>query len=241
MRGRWRGAASRGASRRDEAARGLPARPAGYRDARKRRRWRRARAAGQEARYVMEKLGIGDLVVLTSGSMRMAVEGVEGEKVACVWCHEGAIGRDAFDARLLKKWEYREEERPARSEGGSRSAASARAGASPTAPRSATSGRGASRAGTASRGRRSTSARTGDTAEARAAVRIRAPASPTVYGNSCGRKWLESGLLLFNGRLTVDARRARAGLFRRRWNGDRESPPLKGLSRSRACGCGPSP
>ena len=65
----------------------------------------------------MEKLGIGDLVVLTSGSMRMVVEGVEGEQVACVWCHEGAIGRDAFDARLLKKWEHREEERPARSEG----------------------------------------------------------------------------------------------------------------------------
>jgi hypothetical protein len=60
----------------------------------------------------MEKLEIGDLVVLTSGSMRMAVEGTEGEKVACVWCHEGAIGRDAFDARLLKKWEFREETRP---------------------------------------------------------------------------------------------------------------------------------
>ena len=65
----------------------------------------------------MEKLEIGDLVVLTSGSMRMAVEGVEGEKVACVWCHEGAIGRDAFDARLLKKWEFREEARP---EGGAK-------------------------------------------------------------------------------------------------------------------------
>jgi hypothetical protein len=64
----------------------------------------------------MENLGIGDLVVLTSGSMRMVVEGVEGDKVACVWCHEGTIGRDAFDARLLKKWEFREEERPARSE-----------------------------------------------------------------------------------------------------------------------------
>jgi len=64
----------------------------------------------------MEKPEIGDLVVLTSGSMRMVVEGVDGEQVACVWCHEGAIGRDAFDARLLKKWEHREEERPARSE-----------------------------------------------------------------------------------------------------------------------------
>lgn len=64
----------------------------------------------------MEKLEIGDLVVLTSGSMRMAVERVDEGNVACVWCHEGEIGRDAFDARLLKKWEFREEERP-RSEG----------------------------------------------------------------------------------------------------------------------------
>ena len=37
--------------------------------------------------------------------------------MACVWCHEGEIGRDAFDARLLKKWEHREEERPARARG----------------------------------------------------------------------------------------------------------------------------
>jgi uncharacterized protein YodC (DUF2158 family) len=62
----------------------------------------------------MEKFEIGDLVVLTSGSMRMAVEAVDGAQVACVWCHEGEIGRDSFDARLLKKWEHREEERPAR-------------------------------------------------------------------------------------------------------------------------------
>jgi uncharacterized protein YodC (DUF2158 family) len=66
-----------------------------------------------------EKLEVGDLVVLTSGSMRMAVEAVDGGQVACVWCHEGEIGRDAFDARLLKKWEFREEEpKPARAEGG---------------------------------------------------------------------------------------------------------------------------
>jgi uncharacterized protein YodC (DUF2158 family) len=63
----------------------------------------------------MEQLGIGDLVVLASGSMRMVVEGVEDGRVACVWCHEGAIGRDIFDARLLRRWEHREEEaRPAR-------------------------------------------------------------------------------------------------------------------------------
>jgi uncharacterized protein YodC (DUF2158 family) len=66
-----------------------------------------------------EKLEVGDLVVLTSGSMRMAVEAVDGGQVACVWCHEGEIGRDAFDARLLKKWAFREEEaKPARAEGG---------------------------------------------------------------------------------------------------------------------------
>ena len=68
-----------------------------------------------------EKLEVGDLVVLTSGSMRMAVEAVDQGRVACVWCHEGEIGRDAFDARLLKKWEFREEEaKPARAEGGAR-------------------------------------------------------------------------------------------------------------------------
>ena len=65
----------------------------------------------------MEKLEIGDLVVLASGSMRMAVEAVDEARVACVWCHEGAIGRDSFDARLLKKWEFREEDRPARRRG----------------------------------------------------------------------------------------------------------------------------
>jgi len=64
----------------------------------------------------MDKVEIGDLVVLTSGSMRMVVEGVDEGRVACVWCHEGAIGRDAFDAKLLKKWEHREEDRPARAE-----------------------------------------------------------------------------------------------------------------------------
>lgn len=66
----------------------------------------------------MEKFEIGDLVTLTSGSMRMAVEAVDEARVACVWCHEGEIGRDSFDARLLKKWEHREDDaRPARAEG----------------------------------------------------------------------------------------------------------------------------
>jgi uncharacterized protein YodC (DUF2158 family) len=77
----------------------------------------------------MEKFEIGDLVVLTSGSMRMAVEATDEGRVACVWCHEGEVGRDNFDARLLKKWEFREEERPARAEGGARPYRSDREGA----------------------------------------------------------------------------------------------------------------
>ena len=54
---------------------------------------------------------VGDLVVLISGSMRMAVEAVDGENIACVWCNEGEIGRDNFNAKLLKKWEVREDDR----------------------------------------------------------------------------------------------------------------------------------
>jgi uncharacterized protein YodC (DUF2158 family) len=66
----------------------------------------------------MEKFDIGDQVVLASGSMRMAVESVDGGQVACVWCHEGIIGRDAFDARLLRRWEHREDTRPVREPAG---------------------------------------------------------------------------------------------------------------------------
>ena len=53
---------------------------------------------------------IGDLVVLSSGSMRMGVEKVEGDLVHTVWCHEGTIGRDVFPAILLRKWEHREDD-----------------------------------------------------------------------------------------------------------------------------------
>jgi hypothetical protein len=56
----------------------------------------------------MKTLETGDLVVLISGSMRMAVEAVEDSTVRTVWCHEGVIGRDSFDARLLRKWEVNE-------------------------------------------------------------------------------------------------------------------------------------
>lgn len=55
---------------------------------------------------------MGDIVVLTAGSMRMAVENVQGEMISCIWCHEGTIGRDTFNAVLLKKWEHREDDRP---------------------------------------------------------------------------------------------------------------------------------
>lgn len=57
----------------------------------------------------MTELKTGDLVVLISGSMRMAVEAVDGDNVACVWCNEGEIGRDNFNALLLRKWEHRED------------------------------------------------------------------------------------------------------------------------------------
>ena len=64
----------------------------------------------------MARFHIGDLVVLKSGSMRMCVEGVDegADTVSTVWCNEGVIGRDAFPAILLNKWEYREENRPPR-------------------------------------------------------------------------------------------------------------------------------
>jgi hypothetical protein len=87
----------------------------------------------------MEHLQLGDLVVLTAGSMRMAVEAVDGDQVACVWCHEGKIGRDSFNAKLLKKWEHREDDhRPARAEGAAKPYRGEReGGAKPYAPRSA--------------------------------------------------------------------------------------------------------
>jgi hypothetical protein len=54
---------------------------------------------------------MGDIVVLTAGSMRMAVETIDQEKISTVWCNEGVIGRDTFSSVLLKKWEYREEDK----------------------------------------------------------------------------------------------------------------------------------
>jgi len=84
----------------------------------------------------MENPQIGDLVVLTAGSMRMAVETVDGENVSCLWCHEGKIGRDTFNAKLLKKWEFREDDRSARPAGGGKPYRGDRdGGGKPYAPR----------------------------------------------------------------------------------------------------------
>ncbi|MEM8871302.1 MAG: hypothetical protein AAF848_08110 [Pseudomonadota bacterium] len=58
---------------------------------------------------------IGDIVVLSAGSMRMAVEALDDDGVHTVWCHEGTIGRDTFPATLLRKWEHREDDRGSRS------------------------------------------------------------------------------------------------------------------------------
>lgn len=55
----------------------------------------------------MADFNIGDIVVLNSGSMRMAVETVEADIIHTVWCNEGVIGRDQFPAVLLRKWEER--------------------------------------------------------------------------------------------------------------------------------------
>jgi len=59
----------------------------------------------------MADFKVGDIVVLTAGSMRMGVESVEGDMVSTVWCNEGQIGRDTFNAILLKAWEHREDDR----------------------------------------------------------------------------------------------------------------------------------
>jgi hypothetical protein len=57
----------------------------------------------------VSKFEQGDMVVLISGSMRMAVESTEDETVNVVWCHEGRVGRDSFNEKLLNKWEVRED------------------------------------------------------------------------------------------------------------------------------------
>jgi len=56
----------------------------------------------------MADFKLGDIVALTAGSPRMAIESVEGDMVSTVWCNEGTIHRDSFNALLIKKWEVRE-------------------------------------------------------------------------------------------------------------------------------------
>ena len=47
----------------------------------------------------MSELKIGDIVVLTAGSMRMAVESINKQKVSTVWCNEGVMALNGmFDA-----------------------------------------------------------------------------------------------------------------------------------------------
>jgi uncharacterized protein YodC (DUF2158 family) len=63
----------------------------------------------------MSQFEIGNIVVLTSGSMKMVVEAVDGDRVQTVWCHEGEIGRDSFHEKLLRVFEFRDDDdRPAR-------------------------------------------------------------------------------------------------------------------------------
>ena len=63
---------------------------------------------------------IGDLVVLKSGSMRMCVETIDGDRISTVWCNEGVIGRDTFEVVLLNKWEHREDSNRGGDRGGHR-------------------------------------------------------------------------------------------------------------------------
>ena len=59
----------------------------------------------------MSALTEGDIVTLVSGSPRLAVEKIEARIIHCVWCNEGVIHRDAFDAALVRKWEVRGDDR----------------------------------------------------------------------------------------------------------------------------------
>ncbi len=56
----------------------------------------------------MADFKLGEIVALTPGSPRMAVEKIEGDMVSTVWCNEGTIHRDTFHKMIIKKWEVRE-------------------------------------------------------------------------------------------------------------------------------------
>ena len=53
----------------------------------------------------MSALTEGDIVVLVSGSPRLAVEKITGKTISCVWINEGIVHRDEFDVSLIRKWE----------------------------------------------------------------------------------------------------------------------------------------
>lgn len=52
----------------------------------------------------MAKFTTGDVVILVSGSMKMAVESVEGSAVNCIWADGGNIHRDALPEAVLDKY-----------------------------------------------------------------------------------------------------------------------------------------
>ncbi|WP_099592436.1 hypothetical protein [Paramylibacter kogurei] len=53
----------------------------------------------------MSVLTEGDIVVLVSGSPRLAVEKITGKAISVVWINEGSVNRDTFDIALIRKWE----------------------------------------------------------------------------------------------------------------------------------------
>ena len=52
----------------------------------------------------MAKFATGDVVILVSGSMKMAVESVEGSAVNCIWADGGNIHREALPEAVLDKY-----------------------------------------------------------------------------------------------------------------------------------------
>lgn len=55
----------------------------------------------------MAVLEVGTLVELVSGSPRMVIEAMEGQKVHVVWCNQGEVHRDTFPITIIRKAEER--------------------------------------------------------------------------------------------------------------------------------------
>ena len=55
----------------------------------------------------MAVLDVGTLVELVSGSPRMVIEAMEGQKVHVVWCNQGIVYRDTFPITIIRKAEDR--------------------------------------------------------------------------------------------------------------------------------------